>query len=67
MEQIHVFIKYEEFEDHDLHCVKGWVRVNTEVSDENVFEESEYKDEEGRLWMNPILIILLFMQLIESI
>ena len=38
-EQVCVVFCSEEFEDKELHCVKRWVKVNTEGPKEQFFED----------------------------
>ena len=38
-EQLCVFMQHEHFEDHGLHCVQRWVRVNTEGYDAHMLED----------------------------
>ena len=40
-------MQHEDFEDHKLHYVQRWVRVNREGSDAHVFEGSDEKEEGG--------------------
>ena len=42
-------MQHEDLEDHDYHCVKRLVRVNTEGSEAHVFEYIEDKEEVGEV------------------
>ena len=46
-EQLCILMKPEDFEDHEFHWVKRWVRFIIEVSNTHVIKDSEDKDEEG--------------------
>ena len=39
-EQLCIFMKHRQFEDHELHCVQKWVRVIREIIETHVFEDS---------------------------
>ena len=42
-EQLYIFMKHEDFRDHDLHCIQKWVRVIREGIEAHEFLDSEEK------------------------
>ena len=46
-DQLCIFMKREDFEDHELHCVQRWVRFIIEGSVTRVSKDSEEKDDMG--------------------
>ena len=40
-DQICIFMKHEDFGDHELHCVQRWVILIIEVSETHVLKDSE--------------------------
>ena len=46
-EQLYIFMKHEDFGDHELHCVQRWVRVIVDGIESHVFKDSEEKEEVG--------------------
>ena len=42
-EYLCIFMKYEDFGDHELHCIQMWVRFISEGSKTHVFEYNEEK------------------------
>ena len=61
IEQLYIFMKHEDFGDHELHCVQKWVRVIRESSEANSFNDSK-KKEGGQ--SNPMPVRLVAVQLI---
>ena len=48
-EQLCIFIKHEDFEEHKLHSVQKWFRVIRECSETHGFKESKDKEEMGEV------------------
>ena len=48
-EHICIFIKHEDFGDHEFHSVQKWVRVIREGIDAHALEDSEEKEERGEV------------------
>ena len=46
-EQLHIFMKHEDFVYHKLHYIQKWVRVIREGIEAHAFEDSEDKEERG--------------------
>ena len=44
-----ILMQYNEFEEHGLHWIQKWVRVNREGPDTHVFEDIEDKEEGGQV------------------
>ena len=48
-EQLCIFMKDEDFEDHELHCVQKWVIFIREGSEAHAFKDREEKEEGGEV------------------
>ena len=44
-----IFMKHEDFGDHELHSVQNWLRVIREDSEAHAFKDSEQKEERGQV------------------